>query len=79
MGEWTAQYIALRGVADPDAFPAADAGLLRRAASLTGEGDARGRRDGVGEHERVRRPRSGVAGSATSVYSAGAASSSDAT
>jgi AraC family transcriptional regulator of adaptative response / DNA-3-methyladenine glycosylase II len=29
IGEWTAQYIALRQLHDPDAFPAADVGLLR--------------------------------------------------
>jgi AraC family transcriptional regulator of adaptative response / DNA-3-methyladenine glycosylase II len=27
IGEWTAQYIAMRGLGDPDAFPAADIGL----------------------------------------------------
>lgn len=29
IGEWTAQYIAMRALKDPDAFPAADLGLLR--------------------------------------------------
>jgi AraC family transcriptional regulator of adaptative response / DNA-3-methyladenine glycosylase II len=29
VGEWTAQYIAMRELREPDAFPAADAGLLR--------------------------------------------------
>ncbi|HEX6958412.1 MAG TPA: AlkA N-terminal domain-containing protein [Ferrovibrio sp.] len=29
IGEWTAQYIALRQLREPDAFPAADIGLLR--------------------------------------------------
>jgi AraC family transcriptional regulator of adaptative response / DNA-3-methyladenine glycosylase II len=29
VGEWTAQYIALRALREPDAFPAADIGLLR--------------------------------------------------
>jgi AraC family transcriptional regulator of adaptative response / DNA-3-methyladenine glycosylase II len=29
VGEWTAQYIALRQLHEPDAFPAADIGLLR--------------------------------------------------
>ena len=29
VGEWTAQYIALRQLREPDAFPAADLGLLR--------------------------------------------------
>jgi AraC family transcriptional regulator of adaptative response / DNA-3-methyladenine glycosylase II len=32
VGEWTAQYIALRGAREPDAFPASDVGLLRSAA-----------------------------------------------
>jgi DNA-3-methyladenine glycosylase II len=29
IGNWTAEYIALRGFASPDAFPAADLGLLK--------------------------------------------------
>jgi AraC family transcriptional regulator of adaptative response / DNA-3-methyladenine glycosylase II len=29
IGDWTAQYIALRALREPDAFPAGDAGLLR--------------------------------------------------
>lgn len=29
VGDWTAQYIALRGMREPDAFPAADIGLMR--------------------------------------------------
>ncbi len=29
VGEWTAQYIAMRELREPDAFPAADVGLLR--------------------------------------------------
>jgi AraC family transcriptional regulator of adaptative response / DNA-3-methyladenine glycosylase II len=29
VGEWTAQYIAMRAIREPDAFPAADIGLLR--------------------------------------------------
>lgn len=32
VGEWTAQYIALRALREPDAFPATDLGLLRGAA-----------------------------------------------
>jgi AraC family transcriptional regulator of adaptative response / DNA-3-methyladenine glycosylase II len=31
VGEWTAQYIALRQLREPDAFPAADLGLIRAA------------------------------------------------
>lgn len=29
IGEWTAQYVAMRSLKDPDAFPTADLGLLR--------------------------------------------------
>uniref|UniRef100_UPI000467F3F5 DNA-3-methyladenine glycosylase family protein n=1 Tax=Achromobacter sp. DH1f TaxID=1397275 RepID=UPI000467F3F5 len=29
IGEWTAQYIALRHLREPDAFPASDIGLIR--------------------------------------------------
>jgi AraC family transcriptional regulator of adaptative response / DNA-3-methyladenine glycosylase II len=36
VGEWTAQYIALRALREPDAFPASDAGLLRGAALVDG-------------------------------------------
>lgn len=36
VGEWTAQYIALRALRDTDAFPATDIGLLRGAADGTG-------------------------------------------
>jgi AraC family transcriptional regulator, regulatory protein of adaptative response / DNA-3-methyladenine glycosylase II len=38
VGEWTAQYIAMRGLREPDAFPATDIGLLRATS------DAKGRR-----------------------------------
>ena len=36
IGDWTAQYIALRAVREMDAFPATDAGLLRSAATIFG-------------------------------------------
>ncbi len=36
VGEWTAQYIALRQLREPDAFPAADLGLLRAMAKQEG-------------------------------------------
>jgi len=36
IGEWTAQYIALRQLREPDAFPAADVGLLRALADAAG-------------------------------------------
>ena len=32
IGDWTAQYIAMRALGDPDSFPAGDLGLLRSAA-----------------------------------------------
>jgi AraC family transcriptional regulator, regulatory protein of adaptative response / DNA-3-methyladenine glycosylase II len=38
VGEWTAQYIAMRQLHEPDAFPAADIGLLRAMASQVGHG-----------------------------------------
>jgi AraC family transcriptional regulator of adaptative response / DNA-3-methyladenine glycosylase II len=34
VGEWTAQYIALRALRETDAFPASDVGLLRGAATV---------------------------------------------
>jgi AraC family transcriptional regulator, regulatory protein of adaptative response / DNA-3-methyladenine glycosylase II len=36
IGEWTAQYIAMRALREPDAFPAADIGLLRAMATEAG-------------------------------------------
>ena len=36
IGEWTAQYIVLRALREPDAFPATDIGILRGAANLDG-------------------------------------------
>jgi AraC family transcriptional regulator of adaptative response / DNA-3-methyladenine glycosylase II len=38
IGEWTAQYIAMRALREPDAFPAADIGLMR---ALAQEGGVR--------------------------------------
>ncbi|QSQ22317.1 DNA-3-methyladenine glycosylase 2 family protein [Pyxidicoccus parkwayensis] len=37
VGEWTAQYIALRALRETDAFPASDVGLLRGASNDAGE------------------------------------------
>jgi AraC family transcriptional regulator of adaptative response / DNA-3-methyladenine glycosylase II len=37
IGEWTAQYIALRALREMDAFPATDIGLLRSAEKLDGK------------------------------------------
>lgn len=36
IGEWTAQYIAMRELREPDAFPAADIGLLRAMSAGSG-------------------------------------------
>lgn len=36
IGEWTAQYIALRAIRETDAFPGSDIGLLRGAAKVDG-------------------------------------------
>ena len=36
IGEWTAQYIAMRALREPDAFPHGDIGLLRAMADETG-------------------------------------------
>jgi AraC family transcriptional regulator of adaptative response / DNA-3-methyladenine glycosylase II len=36
IGEWTAQYIAMRELREPDAFPATDIGLLRALADTNG-------------------------------------------
>jgi AraC family transcriptional regulator of adaptative response / DNA-3-methyladenine glycosylase II len=37
IGDWTAQYIALRAIREVDAFPASDVGLLRGAMKVFGE------------------------------------------
>jgi AraC family transcriptional regulator, regulatory protein of adaptative response / DNA-3-methyladenine glycosylase II len=37
IGEWTAQYIAMRALREPDAFPAADIGLMRAMSKLDGK------------------------------------------
>ena len=36
IGEWTAQYIAMRQFREPDAFPAGDIGLMRALAGADG-------------------------------------------
>lgn len=36
IGDWTAQYVAMRALGDPDAFPASDLGLLKAFAMLGG-------------------------------------------
>jgi AraC family transcriptional regulator of adaptative response / DNA-3-methyladenine glycosylase II len=35
IGKWTAEYVALRGLGDPDAFPSTDLGLLRASGMKT--------------------------------------------
>lgn len=40
VGEWTAQYIAMRAMREPDAFPAGDVGLLRAMADEHGRPSA---------------------------------------
>ena len=42
IGPWTAEYVAMRALGDPDAFPASDLGLLRGAAALGLPADPRG-------------------------------------
>jgi len=37
IGEWTAQYIAMRELREPDAFPAGDVGLLRALTDVEGK------------------------------------------
>jgi AraC family transcriptional regulator of adaptative response / DNA-3-methyladenine glycosylase II len=37
IGEWTAQYIAMRQLREPDAFPAADIGLMRALEDAAGQ------------------------------------------
>ena len=49
IGEWTAQYIAMREMREPDAFPAADIGLMRAMA------DRKGRRPTPRRAARARR------------------------
>ena len=36
IGDWTAQYIAMRALGEPDAFPAGDAGLVRAVSNQVG-------------------------------------------
>ena len=36
IGDWTAQYIAIRQLREPDAFPAADVGLMQAIEKLEG-------------------------------------------
>ena len=42
IGEWTAHYVAMRALGEPDAFPASDRGLLRAVAGDTGGLTAKG-------------------------------------
>ena len=42
IGKWTAQYVAMRALGEPDAFPSSDLGLLR-ALSLSSVRELEGR------------------------------------
>ena len=71
IGEWTAQYIAMRELREPDAFPAADVGLLR--AMITADG----RRPSPAElRSRAERWRPWRAYAALHLWAAGAAPAS---
>ncbi|MFH1843367.1 MAG: hypothetical protein ABIF77_09165, partial [bacterium] len=52
IGAWTAQYIAMRALADPDAFPSTDLGLRR----ALGSGDALARPRAIVEQAEQWRP-----------------------
>jgi AraC family transcriptional regulator, regulatory protein of adaptative response / DNA-3-methyladenine glycosylase II len=52
IGEWTAQYVAMRELREPDAFPATDMGLLRAVSDASGHPVAR--RDLLARAERWR-------------------------
>ncbi len=41
IGPWTAQYVAMRALGEPDAFPANDLGLLRAVAGIEGSATAK--------------------------------------
>ncbi len=41
IGPWTVEYVAMRALGDPDAFPASDLGVLHGLRALGAEGDAR--------------------------------------
>jgi AraC family transcriptional regulator of adaptative response / DNA-3-methyladenine glycosylase II len=71
IGEWTAQYIAMRELREPDAFPAADVGLLRAMTT------AHGRRPSPAELlSRAERWRPWRAYAALHLWAAGAAPAS---
>jgi AraC family transcriptional regulator, regulatory protein of adaptative response / DNA-3-methyladenine glycosylase II len=53
IGEWTAQYIAMRALREPDAFPAGDIGLMR---ALTGADGVRPNERAVAERAEAWRP-----------------------
>jgi AraC family transcriptional regulator, regulatory protein of adaptative response / DNA-3-methyladenine glycosylase II len=52
VGEWTAQYIAMRAMREPDAFPTADVGLMRAMDLGAGRPNA----DALGQRARAWRP-----------------------
>jgi len=53
IGEWTAHYVAMRGLREPDAFPSADIGLLR---AMTAPGRARPSAAWLAKHAERWRP-----------------------
>jgi AraC family transcriptional regulator, regulatory protein of adaptative response / DNA-3-methyladenine glycosylase II len=55
IGEWTASYVAMRALGDPDAFPLGDIGL-HRAHERLATGKASGKKDGLGAAAEPWRP-----------------------
>ena len=53
IGEWTAQYVLMRGMKDPDAFPASDLGIVK---ALSAPGSARISPRDVAEQSEAWRP-----------------------
>ena len=56
IGEWTAQYIAMRVLREPDAFPASDVGLLRAMTKRGANGEKRPTPDELLERAATWRP-----------------------
>ncbi len=56
IGEWTAQYIAMRVLQEPDAFPASDVGLLRAMTKRGANGEKRPTPDELLERAATWRP-----------------------
>lgn len=56
IGEWTAQYIAMRALRFPNAFPAGDLGLQKAAAKLADDASDRWGESQLAEHSQVWAP-----------------------